>query len=603
MTTFVGVDGEGITFNEGEPQRYVMLASSLGNSVIDMDGLRTIDCFEFLFRTKAEAPRDSQLVGFAFNYDVNMILRDVGKAKLVRLWKNGKVVWRDYFIKWIPSKMFQITDRNTRRGVLVYDTFGFFQCSFAKALKGWDVPAPEQLDHMKASRSDFNESRVREILDYCHAECRALSVLMDRLKASMDSVNLKTSQWHGAGAVAAALLKREKVHKHVQPDENYGNMELAFRHAYFGGRTELFKQGRFDALYGFDIRSAYPAAAVTLPSLKDATFRHAGKSKPVSGEISLHKVKWSTDPDGYIQPFPFRDGRSIYYPPQGIGYYWSCEVEAALERFGDDIRILSSWKLVAPYGHIKPLAFVRDIYAERAKLKAAGHFGHQSYKLAINALYGKLAQGTTWNGRPPPFRTYIWAGIITAQTRARMLRMASPDVVMICTDGIYFDAPQPQLREQLSNDLGGLEESIYTDAFIAQPGIYEGTTPDGKVQRSRGVFAREIDFPALREGYDREGPYFTLHISSTRFVGIGTSIIRRSFDGWQKWLTEPRRIGLYPSRKFIRDDTERPVIHIAPTGFEGLTSDPYIPKRSGMDAPGMRDWVQSLEQPMREEVA
>lgn len=590
--------------------RYVLLANSLRGSIYDPDGLSTRDCLRFLLDTKTWAGKKSALVGFAFNYDINMMLRDLGKARLVELWESGECRWYDFRLAWIPSKMFTVTEY--KRTARVYDTFGFFQCSFAKALKGWNVDAPEQLDEMKAARSTFTEEEIDEITSYCYGECEALVTLMTRVEESLLSVNLKPKTWVGAGSIAGSLLRREMIHEKVQSDDSYGDEICAgIMSAYFGGRTELFKQGEFSHLYGYDIRSAYPFAMQALPSLVESTFERTGNDDAFGERLVLLHVRWRTDPHSPVQPFPVRSKRTIVYPFQGEGWYWSCEVEAARAHH-PDIEVLDAFELHHPDEY--PFRFINDVYLERAKLKDEGHFGQQSLKLAINALYGKLAQGMGWKGNTPPFRSYVWAGWITAVTRARMMQLASADsdhVVMVCTDGIYFDRKQ---KVKCSNTLGGLEASVISDAFIAQPGIYTGQGTDGQVVRSRGVFAKEIDFDDLRKGYLEKGPYYVSRKPSTRFIGVGGCITIRDFQHWRRWtvadgktvcvtcgrIHPPRRLSLYPSKKFIRNDDERPTVHM-PSEGPGTPSEPYEPKRAGMDAPGMLDWIQSLEQPLREE--
>lgn len=616
---FVGVDGEGynrcldcnsVTGRDDTCQCgskniahiYNMMGANnsdndLRTSVVDNDGLRTVDCLKFLLDTKKAVGKRGILVGFAFNYDVNMMLKDVGEAKLLELWIEGETRWRGYTLRWTPSKSLYIKSRHDRSSVTVYDTFGFFQCRFVKALQGWDVPVPRNMAEMKDTRGEFTPQMNRDTLNYCLDECMSLSQMMSRLKDSLDSVNLDTrGKWHGAGAIAAGLLRREGIGDHVQPDETYGDLITPIMHAYFGGRTELFKQGEFDTLYGFDIRSAYPYATANLPSLDGASFRNKPEHIPTPEVISLHHVRWDTEPNAYIQPFPFRSKRQIIYPYRGEGYYWSCEVAAAQTIHGSNIQLLDAWVLETPNPG-RPFDFVPAIYEERAKLKRAGHFGHQSYKLAINSLYGKLAQGVGWRGSVPPYRSYVWAGWITAYTRARMMQLASPDVVMICTDGIYFDRPQDLVE---GPGLGELESSTYKQAFIAQPGIYTGVAEDGVIVRSRGVWAKEVDFDDLRQGYRDHGPYYVSRMETTRFVGLGTVTTLRSFNTWRRWERGRRKISLMPSRKFIHDDEERPVRHVAPVVELGTLSEPYDPKRSGMDAPGMLDWIQALEQPHRD---
>lgn len=576
--------------------RYVLLANSLLGNIYNPDGLSTRDCLRFLLDTKTWAGKKSALVGFAFNYDINMMLRDVGKARLIELWQAGETRWYDFKLSWIPSKMFTVTEYG--RTARVYDTFGFFQCSFAEALEGWKVDAPAQLDEKKAARSSFTEKDIEDITTYCYGECEALVTLMTRVEESLESVNLKPKTWVGAGSIAGSLLRRENIHEHVAEDNGFGDtIHDGIMCAYFGGRTELFKQGNFKSLYGYDIRSAYPYAMQALPSLVGARFALDETADPDLDRLALCRVRWDCDSGSPVQPFPVRSKRTITYPFRGEGWYWSCEVKQARETLsGIDVLEVHVLEHTDEY----PFRFINDVYLERARLKGEGHFGQQSLKLAINALYGKLAQGIGWKDSTPPFRSYVWAGWITAMTRARMMQLASADpdhVVMICTDGIYFDRKQ---KVKCANRLGGIEASVLSRAFVAQPGIYTGNTKAGEVVRSRGVFAKEIDFDDLRAGYDDRGPFYVSKKNSTRFIGLGACIVTRNFDVWRTWHTAPRKLSLYPSKKFIRDDDERPTIHL-PSDGPDTPSEPYEPKRAGMDAPGMLDWIQSLEQPLREE--
>jgi len=595
MANFVAVDGEGWTEDASNTHHYFMIASSLGNHALNVEGLSTHDVFRFLIETKKAAGKRGVLVGFAINYDINMWLRDVAKPNLVELWKTNRTEWRCFKLQWLPGKFFQVHDMRYGVTARVYDTFGFFQCSFARALDGWRIPHPEFLVNMKASRSDFTPERIQEILDYCHLECDLLVRLMTALKASLDSVNLPVRQWNGAGAIAASLLARHRVDTYIQPDESYGDVFPHIMAAYYGGRSELFQQGEFPRLYGYDIRSAYPAACLTLPSLVGARFIRDDSITPDRERISLHHVKWSVDLDAYIMPFPYRHKRVIYYPAQGEGYYWSCEVAAAQAIHGAGIKVLESWRLDGPHLEERPLSFVAPIYEERARLKREGHFGHQSYKLAINALYGKLAQGVGFDGKPPRFRTYVWAGWITAYTRARMMELTTPDVVAIATDGIYFTKDPGY---ECGGGLGELEAGYIDNAFIAQPGIYTGTTDGGVVIKSRGVYKAEVDFEDLRRGYRDEGPYYFTEREGTRFVGLGTVLTLRNFRTWRKWEERTRKISLWPNRKYVADDEARPTRHAPPLVIANGPSEPYDPKRSGVDAPGMVDFIQALEQPM-----
>jgi hypothetical protein len=222
-------------------------------------------------------------------------------------------------------------------------------------------------------------------------------------------------------------------------------------------------------------------------------------------------------------------------------------------------------------------------------------------KLGINSLYGKLAQGVGFKGSAPPFQSYYWAGAITAVTRARMLRLAAQhtdSLVMIATDGIFFSGSVTLAGESIGTDLGELEYGEITDAFTAQPGVYCGTKDGEKVARSRGFFAKEIDFEAVKAGSEKSGPDYIGRYSSTRFHGLGTALMGKELSNWRHWITSDRSLNLYPSYKHVVDPMARPVRHSAPT-----LPTPVVPSREyhpkGGHADDQSDYRQGKDQPLR----
>src|SRR3954447_23558236 len=108
VTDFIAVDGE--SFTENGEHRYVLLAASDGRYQFDSKGLSTVRCFETLLGlTKKHI-----IVAFGWNYDVNMILRDLDNESLIRLWKLGWVQWNGYRIEWIPNKIFTVSSNKRR---------------------------------------------------------------------------------------------------------------------------------------------------------------------------------------------------------------------------------------------------------------------------------------------------------------------------------------------------------------------------------------------------------------------------------------------------------------------------------------------------------
>jgi hypothetical protein len=109
--------------------------------------------------------------------------------------------------------------------------------------------------------------------------------------------------------------------------------------------------------------------------------------------------------------------------------------------------------------------------------------------LNLLQLYRKNAQALGGGGR---FTEFIWAGMITARTRARLLDVAAlggADVVMFATDGVGFLRIAPELAdtEKHARDvpLGGWEYTptgagMRRQVLLVQSGFYIDTKPARK---------------------------------------------------------------------------------------------------------------------------
>lgn len=605
---FGGIDGESYTI-DGE-HRYVLLMDSQGEYIFQEEGLSTKACFDFLL----SRDRNRIWTAFGLNYDVNMILRDVGDKKLRELWRTGETRWFNYLLEWIPGKWFQVTDLssigayrtkggNTKAGyakqVKINEVFGFFQTSFIKSLEKWNITTQDSdmLESMKASRSIFDPAMKEQIIDYCHTECVLLTRLMEAVRNALESVNIKCTSWNGAGSVAAAIFKREQVKGHLVTHEEYQDEILR---AYFGGRTELYRLGPIGECIQYDIVSAYPYAATYLPTLQ-GQFQEVRSEDLESESFGLVHVTW--DVDSLVPPFPSRTKSRISYPTKGEGWYHVCEVQAAKAIFGDAITV---HKVLAfhPDTDERPFQFVEELALQKVKYKREKHAGEKVLKLGINSLYGKLAQGKGYKGTLPPYQSYFWAGAITAHCRARMLTLAhkagTDNVVMLATDGIFL-RKDPEWES--ADTLGSLEKGTLYDMFTVQPGVYNATDESGReVRKSRGFFAKEIDFDQIRKGYSEEGPFFVGRYDSTRFVGLGSALssAKRLDEQWRTWQTSERKLVLYPSTRYIVDFETEPITLVPVTPMNYTMSEPYSPKGGYEDDES--NYRDGKDQPLRGDI-
>lgn len=592
MAKFVAVDGEGLTRSDGQHD-YVLLAASDGSAIEDWgrDGLSSIACLDYLLERKKANPQ-SELVGFSFGYDVNMILRDIPRNIARRLHENNSAAWvpvagLQYFFTYIPNKWFAITRyhwgirtvyemvdgvrtahdegqwiRNAY--AKVWDTFGFYQSSFLRAIEDWKVSTPEEtafISEMKLKRGGFTADEQVRIKEYCWRECALLVDLCTQLDEALVTANLETKQYHGAGAIANVLLHRERALNYLvqRPDNDY--LWDAILRAYFGGRIETFVSGYIpEPVYSYDINSAYPAAIRHLPNLRQGRWIKLSAYDP-SYEFALWRVEWKLKKDARLAPFPFRRDSNIYYQSVGAGWYHAPEVRAAVDcKMG--VRVLEGIAFI-PDTDERPFAWVEQIYRDRQEAKARGDKREKALKLGMNSLYGKFAQGVSGQNRPGRYQCYFFAGWITSYCRGIMLRAAAQhpeDVVAIATDGLFSLARHDV---DIGKGLGQWEEKDAIDEgiMVVQPGLiisrYEALVRTRGVDKKSVVRENGEGFEIFKSAWEQLGVAAKVEVTDTRFITLGRALASSHNTAemnkvWRRWKAEPRQISYFPERKRLQ---------------------------------------------------
>jgi hypothetical protein len=302
-----------------------------------------------------------------------------------------------------------------------------------------------------------------------------MELVRTTLETAVPGRPIKLKKWWGAGATAQALLEdylgkdaRAKLGDVKTPlgsqDEDLRRpLEWGLR-AYFGGRGELLKQGRTSGpLYLYDIASAYPAQIAQLPSMEGGKWEY--RKNPTREEIYQSNVlsmfRVETHNFKYDLPFyPFASrtkNGAIMFPANVKGIYMRDEVIGGFKWFdefdrqgrlcnrlihpdGPEIRVTEAMFFI-PATDEKSFAFVRELFDLRASIMAKDKDDVRAVilKLAINSIYGKLAQSVGRKRVPPAFASPWMAAAITAGTRRMLVEAAltAPDsIVCFAADGI-----------------------------------------------------------------------------------------------------------------------------------------------------------------------
>lgn len=545
---------------EAQGNDYNLLTCSNGNYLYNPQGsLGTEECFKFLCM---QGEPSTLHFGFAFGYDINMMLVDLDKTQLARLARFKRVRWQNWFIDHIPGKRFGIRNIATGDYCTIWDLFPFVQCSFVKWIKEWelaDVETVARIKRMKELRDVFDTQSFEDILKYCLEECTIGVIGARKLIGTCESVGIHLTSFYGAGSLASAMLKKHNIFNYLgkTPPEIEALADLA----YFGGRSEISLIGRAKGpLHAFDINSAYPAGAAEAPCLvhgewiADNAFDYIDKALP---KFALCEVEWDLRErkELWFGPFPVRPKRgSIRYPLSGSGWYWSVEIDAARRMYPYQITIKNVHRFDPKCTH-QPFSFVRYTYDERRALKKVGNFGHMPLKLGLNSLYGKCAQKIG----AAPYRCLVWAGWITAFTRAKILDAVAQDpeaILSIATDGIVS---KRELDLPVSGKLGEWEHKVISWIFIAQCGVYfydDGTVNDeGEkiTKKSRGFLAKELSMEMIEAELKAKGVLGKVEVSARRFIGYKSALKRKNWDEWRQWhdVAKQLRLRSEPRRRTI----------------------------------------------------
>lgn len=545
---FVGVDGEGV--NVAGRHEYLLLC--VGDRVLHNKGrpLRTWECLEHLLETAG----DGRLyVGFAFGYDVNMILRDVDRDALARLWKEGETTYRapdgtEYLLHYRPTKWFQVArikdfervgDRWRPRcdpGFRVSDLFGFCEQSFVKTLRNWQVCTDEEVTQVevgKANRELFHVKQLPSITDYCKLECRLIGDLGEKIRQCTKGAGIQTLGWYGPGALSGGWLKQINFKRALDTSGIMSDLE---RRAYFGGRTEIYRQGPLDNAHCIDLRSAYPWSMVDLPTMASGRWFETIEMSP----YALYYVKWKAGND-CLAPFPVRVGTDarIVYQREGEGWYHSIEVQAAI-RCGFDLSIERGWAF-EPATDERPLAGLAELYERRVEYQKAKDPRQFVLKLMLNSVYGKLCQSQGYQGAEPVNRSIYLAGRVTADIRARLLQVLSVNrdqLVAVATDGILTTGKPRGV--QFCDLLGGWrDEGEIGPCISVAPGVVIAAD-GGSYTRTRGFRARSVKYNDLMLAWERDGPLGQVEIKTRSFAGLGNVIQSGRWSERNQWIEDKR---------------------------------------------------------------
>jgi hypothetical protein len=529
---FVGLDGE------ANDKGYCLLAAGrVGKALWNKQGISTLDCLNFLVNLPTGSNNGMKpiYIWFAMDYDINMILKDLPWELIQELRETNETVWRGYKIKYIRRKIFAL--QKSGRRFNSYDVWAFFGKSFERSLEDWNIEVPPIIAEGKAARGTFGKWPRDKLIAYNSAELKCLEDMTTQLREAINPLDLKITSWHGPGALAGAWLGKNGA-KDWLGEKLPRRLREAALTAYFGGRIDTQGFGIVEPVYHADIVSAYPSAIRYLPNLSKIKWRKK-RGNPSAGGIYLAHIEWKISAKKWC-PFPFRnrDG-SIVYPPEGEGWYWSVEIEAAKKRFPNlQLKFIEHYKAEGKIEY-PFLPLIEDAFKYRRELKRQNHPSHVAVKLILNSLYGKMAQTVGSNRYYSP----IWAGMITAHCRAQLLSVIDDDTMLVMTDSVWSRKP---LEVEDSGELGGWEKGDERKLVVVGAGLYKAIEADGSESLYQRGFEKNkpLDLERIAKNWLGGKPLYEPHYKIKRFVGMGLASM--THYPWREWVMIDKRVKPLP---------------------------------------------------------
>ena len=522
-TTFICIDGEGITLDNGTHQ-YVMLGIGQ-DQIINPDGLHHDEIFRFLWDHRK--PGKVAYTGFFLSYDfiqwlksiseheARMLLTIQGRAARQRyrtpfpfpVYINGDQETADWEIDILGWKRFKFRPMGETEWMYICDTGPFFQKSFLAAInpESWTNPIVTPAEYAKLAAGKAKRSTAildADMAEYNKLENDVLARMMGELETGFKElgIHLAPDQWYGPGQAAAAWLAgRAPETKDLKEAIPADYLEAA-RMSYFGGWFEIMAHGHVPGTsYEYDINSAYPYIISQLPCLLHGTYSkgYGNETLPDTGYTLAYAMVMGAN--HHIGGMLHRTAKGhILRPAFTEGWYWVHELDAADQAGLIGTCEIHEWLHYEPCDCPPPLAEAAEVYLTRKKVGKNTPLGI-ACKLMLNSLYGKFAQSIGH----PRFGNPVYASLITAGCRTMITQAIGShpnqvkDVLMVATDGVYFSSPHPGLIN--SKNLGGWEAGTKENLTLFKPGVYwddkarmaiaHGSSP---VFRARGVNAKDF---------------------------------------------------------------------------------------------------------------
>ncbi len=205
------------------------------------------------------------------------------------------------------------------------------------------------------------------------------------------------------GASALRIFQQHFFNDYFMRTDDF--LSVFERQSYYGGRTELFKKGKFDKVFNYDVNSMYLSIMRDnlLPDMSTAKYIENGKNykKYFNEYLGIYHCTVKSPDNLYIPLLPVRHDKKLKFPLGTFTGTWtSAELQKAVSIGYKILKVYSFiyYKQSKPYFN----EFANFVWERRYKYKKLKNKGMDlMIKKIGNSLYGKFAQrnSTDYFGR------------------------------------------------------------------------------------------------------------------------------------------------------------------------------------------------------------
>jgi len=378
---------------------------------------------------------------FNIRFDFESIVKYLEIEELQELYANGELHYHHWDIHYIAGKYFSIID-GANHSYRFYDLNNFLSTSLNNASNKY-LKEGKLTDIVDSSRLntdiEYWKENEENIIKYCIQD----SALTQRLAVWFFNLLENSLQFLPNAPYSKGSFAQEYfLHKCYIPTINGIDREV-LRYAYnsySGGRFEILKRGKFDHVYTYDIKSAYPSVMANLIDVNNGKWYYTTEYQDNAYYGYYHcKVEFY---HSLISPFMVKEGSLNIYP-NGKYEQWLTqkEIEFILSHFNNvEIEVIDGWYFIENSVNYPLKEEIEKLYEWKNTEKDDDI--KYVVKIVLNSLYGKFIQ--TVGGNTGRVFNPIWATEITANTRLQLLELALQNinsVIGMSTDSVHSEIP------------------------------------------------------------------------------------------------------------------------------------------------------------------